>query len=278
MAYRQRNRNRRRRTGSSSLNKTFLAVLIMGVALSLLGAFAFIDVRETKKRANIDSSTFCQKNILPQSTVILIDHTDRINPTQRAALEARLWDIANAVPKNGSIKVFSVDQVKNSVLTPEIELCNPGDEEDVDELTGNKRLAHNRYEDRFRKPIGQLLNKVFDEETASQSPIMEALQSVVVTSFIGSKNNASQKKLVLVSDLLEYTPEFSLYKSVPTFDEYKRSSHWPRVKSDLAGVDVEIFFLHRAGLEKQTSALVKFWVDFFTAQGAVVQHTVPIEG
>ena len=108
---------------------------------------------------------------------------------------------------------------------------------------------------------------------------MEAVQSVAVTSFIGEKNKRINKKLILVSDLLQHTSDFSVYGGVIDFERYKSSNHWKSVKSDLNDVEVELYFLHRDEESKlQNSHLRDFWIDFFEGQGAKVTRFLPIEG
>lgn len=279
MASRERRRSRRREVSDGSLGKNVLGGLLMALVAIALGAFVYFNSTEKAKRDDIDQQTACQKSELPESVVVLIDHTDRLNPTQKASLENRLWDIASSVQRHGSIKVFSVAKITDKVLSPDIELCNPGSDKDANELTENKRFAKKKYEEKFKKPINDLLNNVFDAADAKQSPIMEALQSTVVTTFIGKVNSAKSKRIIIVSDLLEHTEKFSMYKGVPEFSAYRANPHWPTVKSDMSGIEVEIFFLHRGGEEKlQTSNLRNFWVDYLEAQGASVTHFVPIEG
>lgn len=279
MARRERRSGRRREISDGSLEQNVLGGLLL-IVVAVVAVSCFIYFKgEKDKRADIDSTTFCQLSTLPESTVVVIDHTDSINPTQRVAIENRLWDIAREVKKNGSIKLFSVAKVDNKVLSPEIDLCNPGTDKEANELTENKKFVKKKYEEKFKKPLNELLNTLFDAPKASQSPIMEALQSVVVTSFIGGKNEAKIKKIILVSDLLEHTGEFSIYRGIPEFTGYKKHPHWQKVKSDMSGIEVTIFFLHRDGEEKlQTSALRNFWVEYLEAQGASVTRFVPIEG
>lgn len=275
--YRKRKRNSYNKDGLS--RETLIAVFISAVAVFLIVGLVVINNQATSASDQIDRATYCRKDGAQEITVILIDHTDKINATQHAALEKRLWDVANGITKNSVIKVFDVDKITDHVLLPDIDLCNPGDETSVNELTGNKELAKKHYEKKFKEPMNQMLERIFNSNTADESPIMESLQSVVVTSFIGNTNKAAKKKLILVSDLLQYNKNFSLYKEVPDFEVYKDSPHWKSVKSDMNGVEVEIFFLRRDGADSiQTTQLRNFWVKFFEGQGAIVNRFLPIEG
>lgn len=278
MAYRNRTR-RGKRTGIGGLEQKTKAIFLLIAAGLLLAILGYYNFTASAENSRIDKETYCLKEAPEEITVVLIDHTDRISAVQRASLEQRLWDIAREIPKNSEIRVFAVDKVTDKVLAPEISLCNPGSENDVNELTGNKTLAHMHYEERFREPLRQILDRIFNSDTASQSPIMEAIQSVTVTSFIGTKNQNARKKLILVSDLLEHTDSFSHYRGIEDFEAYAKTSHWRTVKSDLDNVDVEIFFLRRDGADRlQTTDLRSFWIQFFENQGAVVSRFIPIEG
>lgn len=254
-------------------------MIILSIAAVIVITVAVTYKTTVAEREKINKDNFCAED-LKEVTVVLIDHTDKLNTIQKSSLETRLLDLANELPKNyHEIKVFSVDKVTDKVLTPEIDLCNPGSKKEMNEYTENKKIVQKQYEDRFKNHLNEILDRIFNASSANQSPIMEALQSVSVTSFIGEKNNNVHKKLILVSDLLQHTSEFSLYHGIIDFSEYKKTDHWKSTKSDLSGVDVEIFFLHRNGDSSlQNSKLMDFWMHFFEQQGARVTRFLPIEG
>lgn len=278
MAKRRRGGRRQRRSGGSGVSKNTQAGIILVVALVLLGGF-LATYFMAKKDASHISQDFCRNDTLPEMTAVVIDHTDKISTVQKASLERRLWDVSNNLEKNGAIQFFSVEKVGDRVLEPGVSLCNPGSEKEVNEWSGNKRLARKHYEEKFASILKEKLEGILTAPTAETSPVMEAVQSVVVTSFIGESNNAKKKKLVLVSDLLEHTDAFSFYKGIPDFDVYRKGSHWPSVKADMSGIDVEIFYLNRPGAERiQTPQLKLFWQMYFLEQGAGSVKFVPIEG
>lgn len=278
MAYKQNNK-RRKQLGNGSVSHNHKAILLLAAAALLLTFLGAISFRATSDQENIDPSTFCKREKSTEVTVILIDHTDVITTIQRAALESRLWDVVNSTGKNSKIKLYEVNNINAQVLTPAIDICNPGSEKDVNEFTGNKILAHKKFEERFRKPLKLILDGILSKENAKDSPIMEAVQSVAVSSFIGEEHSAEKKRFILVSDLLENTKNYSLYKTDIDFENFKNSEHWKSVRSDLDDIDVEIFFLRRDGADKfQNTNLRKFWINFFEDQGAIVSRFLPIEG
>lgn len=282
MARNERGRRRRRKTVSGGISKDRLAVVLSILALVILGSFIAAYVTKSKEASNIsrDAETaYCRKDVLPESTVIVIDHTDSINPTQKASLERRLWDVASNVEKNGSIRFYSVDANDHEILNAEFELCNPGSEKDVSDWDGNKRLAHKRYEKLFSGIVKEKMDGILSADTASRSPIMKSVQAAVVNSFIGGENKAVKKRLVLVSDLLEHSSDFSLYGNAPDFETFRKGNYWPSVKADMKDVEVTIFWLNRKGSEKfQKPQLKTFWQMYFIEQGASKVRFIPIEG
>ena len=246
MAYNNRSKRRRRKLGRSGVSHKLLGSAIVAVALVMLSGFAYLNHKATSDRGGIDAK-FCRKNGMSQVTVVLVDHTDRMSAVQRSSLEKHLWDVATSIPKNSAIRVFSVARVQEHILKPDVDLCNPGSGDDVNEMVANRQIVQKKYESQFRQPLSDILEQTLQSGTADESPIMEAVQSVVVSNFIGDGNIAPIKRLIVVSDLLEHTNEFSLYKGVPDFASYKKSSHWQTVRSKMNDVQVEIFFLHRKG-------------------------------
>lgn len=278
MAQRRRGGRRQGRSGRSGVSKNTQACIILVVALLLLGGFLTTYFLAKEDTSHI-SQSFCRMDALPEMTAVVIDHTDKISTVQKASLERRLWDVANSLEKNGAIQFFSVEKVGDRVLEPGVNLCNPGSEKEVNEWSGNKRLARKHYEEKFASILKERLERILTATTAATSPVMEAVQSVVVTSFIGEANNARKKRLILVTDLLEHTPGFSIYKGVPDFDDYRRGTHWPSVKADMSGIDIEIFVLNRPGAEQlQKRPLQEFWYSYFKQQGAGKVEFTPVEG
>lgn len=266
-----------KRSQRRSNSDTKKAVAIFSVGALLLGGLLFSFTAAKSEADKIDHDNFCHKDQLPEIVAVLIDHTDSLNTIQKASLETRLWDLAGGVAKNGAIRFFSVDNVSNATLEPNFTLCNPGSEKEVSEFTGNKRQARKRYKEKFANIIQKNLDDILTAKTADESPIMEAVQSVTVTSFLGEKNRSPVKKLILISDLLEHTSKFSLYNGIPDFEDYSKSDHWNAVKANMQGIDIQILYLNR-GNDHQNAKLKVFWQMYFLEQGAREVNFSPIEG
>lgn len=219
--------------------------------------------------AKTDHQTYCKAGGVDEVTVILIDHTDDFNTVQQSRLGDLLLQIATSIPKNSKIELYNVRPVTETLLKPVFSLCNPGDGSDVNALTGNKGFAKKAYEEKFKKQLQNSLSEVFGGDTANVSPIMEALQSVNVSSLLGENASASSKNLIIVSDFLQHTKNFSLYQPIPDFIAFKNGAYFSSVRSDLHGVHVDMYYLRRDGqMNSQTEKLRDFWFSFFKEQGA----------
>ncbi len=262
----------------SSDDSHLSAYLIICIIIILISGGTYLYYNDSQVKKHIDQN-FCSIDHMSAMTVILIDHTDTLNAIQRTSLETRLWDVAKSIPKNSMIKVYAVGNTISDPLKPVLEACNPGDRDSVNDYTGNTKLAAQKYELKFKDPIMKSFRDVVSDRPDSESPIMESLQSVAVTSFIGENNKIAKKSLILVSDLLQHSDGFTVYKGLPEFEAFKKSAFWKTSKADFTDVEVKVYFLNRrSNASLQNAQLLKFWTIYFDSQGARLTNVIPVEG
>ena len=232
---------------------------------------------EQSAYASLDPDTLCPGSGPVAVTAVLIDRTDTLNPVQREAIRRALQGLKGGIVENGLLELYSVGPTDDGVREPIAALCNPG--RDASPISGNPRFAERRWREGFDVPLEQIFGEVVRTEGASRSPIMESIQSVAVTAFGGSDGRALPKALILVSDMLQHTDGASHYRGLPTFGEFRSEPFFSKVRADLRGVHIEIFYVRR-----QTRALiqgkehVQFWRDYLVNQGGVVTLVDRIEG
>jgi hypothetical protein len=257
----------KRKKQLKSLISNMKGVAIFATALLLLSGVFYLNQKFENNRMRTDKDTFCQAGAMPEITAILVDHTDNFTPIQREALRKTLRDIAFSVNKNSMIQLYDVGSIRASVLQPKFSLCNPGNGDDLEnELARRASTVRRNYEDIFVKKLDVELKAVLTAEAAKESPIMESIQSVLVTAFAGRDRAAPKKTLVIASDLLEYTPALSFLKGVPDFDTYKKTIHWQNIRSDMRDIDVKLLFIRRE--KGQSNDLLLFWQHYFENQNA----------
>ena len=102
---------------------------------------------------------------------------------------------------------------------------------------------------------------------------MESIQSIVVTK-LGSEQLVSQKiprRLIIISDLLQYVPGYSQYHPIADFEHFKTLPYYQNVRADLSGISVEFWYVRRQKtLNLQSKKHQDFWQDYITDQGGSV--------
>jgi len=210
--------------------------------------------------------------------VLLVDTTDPLNPIQQADLKNQLERLKDGMPQYYALEVYTVSEPKDGLLKPlGARVCNPGNGRDASELTSNPRLIKERWEKRFSSPLEDLFTKMLVVPPAKESPIFESIQSVAVTAFGGLSESTSHRTLVIVSDMLQNMPEYSQYHEIGSFQQIQHSAYYQRIKPDLRGVDVELYYIRRDQNVKADKHIL-FWQDYFAAAGATLTHVVRLEG
>jgi hypothetical protein len=256
--------------------KVLLVCVAVAVILCLGAAFAWQYFQE-QAMATLDPDTLCPKSGPESEVAVLIDRTDGLSEIQGEDLEKRLTQWAAAIPKHGQFAVYEVGK-GGRLLDPLVSVCNPGDGSEVSSFNSNPKKWRQRYEDKFAAPIRQMIASMRLDVEASTSPIMEAVQAVVVHDF-GAKPPPGDKQLILVTDLLQFTDGLNLYKGAPHFEEFWRSAYAGSVRADLHNVQISIYLLNRAkAAGKQNDALGEFWIRWLQEQGATINLFSHISG
>jgi len=231
----------------------------------------------------IDSATFCPRDEKgPHSiTAILIDLTDPFNITQQAALKDRLNDLKDRASQYDLLEIYSVEPTQTQLLKPKFSMCNPGRGEETNSWIGNPRLIEERWQKLFDAPLQNLFNSIAAGNTAAVSPIMESIQSIVVTK-LGAQKAVEEKiprRLIIISDLLQYVKDYSQYKHLGSFAQFRDTPYYQNVRSDLSGIDVEIWYVRRQNtLALQGEKHIDFWRDYLADQGGHVDKVWYVPG
>jgi hypothetical protein len=271
MQYSQRRPNRRDRS-KAQVRKAIMVLALLAVAMGVLGYF-YLNARAAIRP--VDEATFCPTDTKgPNSvTAVLIDRTDNFNPTQQAALRDRLNDLRDRGARFDLLEIYTVESTKDNLLKPEFSMCNPGRGEDINQWTGNPHLVEEKWQTLFAAPLQHLFDSILDTQEAQISPIMESIQSIVVTR-LGSQDLVAKKiprKLIIISDLLQYVKNYSQYKPVGSFDSFLSTPYYQNVRADLTGISVEFWYLRRQKtLKLQGEKHVDFWRDYIQDQGGNV--------
>jgi len=258
----------------------WLIVVPVGITIVLTVAM-FLAFYYSKKAVvdNIDKETFCEKENIKQKTIILIDTSDKLNPIQKTSLNERLWNYVSNLDKNNhQILIFSVENIRDKNMEPILKICNPGDEKNANSLFENKKIIRINFEKNFKNKIDDIFSELLNKESSQNSPIMESIQSIAVSNFI-SNNNPQKNRIIIISDLLQNTENFSFYKGNYDFEKFERGNNFRFLKADFNNAEIELYFLNRKkDINLQNEKLRDFWIKYFQIQNATVTRFLPIEG
>lgn len=256
-------RSRYQGGGEESSTRKILAGIGLFIVLSLGAGMGIYFVLVKSERDQIDTATFCPKDGPLSVTTVLIDRTDGINAVQGADLRDLLLDTAAAIPPHGQLRIYEVT-ASEGLAAPIVSVCNPGSAKDGSFFDENLKRKQQKYEERFKGPIDDLIRGMKTDAKADSSPIMEAIQEISVQDFA---NENAVRKLLVVSDLMQHTASFSLYKDVPDVEAFRASAYGRKVEPDLLGVEIELHILVSSS-GKQNDEVGMFWFSWLTEIGA----------
>ena len=262
-----RSRRRPSRKRSSRRGNWGAVPYVLGALIAvavLVGALVWKG--QTEDQMAVDQETLCPLSTGPVSmTVILFDLTDPLSTAQSKQLIQYLDDEIKASPTGTqfSMGVVREDSDAWGATDP---LCKPRSGDDVSNLTQNVRLIDKRYKDRFLTPLRGHIQDMISATAANQSPIMEALQTLIADT-PGFLTFAGPRRVILVSDLLQHSDAMSFYRG-DDWQGFAASAGYDRLGKTLDGAEVAIFAVPRSVEKiKDPNVVEDFWLRYFDIQG-----------
>jgi hypothetical protein len=250
---------RRTRAATRRRRKDALGALLIGGVLAALGGLAA--AAASLRTPPYDPQSLCRTDAAsPAHTLILIDATDRLDARHVRTLQTALADEVARLPRWGRLSVLALDPDAQSTPRTVFSACTPGDRRSANPLWENVKALEQAKAERFDAPLARAATKT-RRSNAAGSPIVEGLSAAAREPGFA---RAANKRLVLVSDLLQHDPQgFSLYAE-GDWPAYRASPNALRTPPDLSDVDVRIVALERPNqAEAQARALETFWPAYF---------------
>lgn len=270
--------NRRSARGDRQHKEKAAAVAKIAIVAAAVLLVAAIYFKVAAAHRTLDKVTLCPTE--PESvTVLLVDVTDPMNVPQRQDFMNQLARLKNSIPRYGKLIVAKVDATDSSLLAPVIVRCNPGTAADVSETTGDPAAVQRQWEEGFDRPLQKAFEQLTTASGADKSPILESIQSVALTEFQKQGVDTKPRKLVVASDLLQNTAEISFYRGLPDPTAFISSPQFRRARTDLRGVNVELWMLERSdAASTQPRALADLWDRIITSEGGDVARIYNVSG
>jgi hypothetical protein len=253
---------------------------VAAVFLVLLGVGGWLYYKSVQLHVATDRETLCPVDRpVAGVTVILLDASDTFSEAQLLQIKNALARVRDQLPRFTLLEMYTLAAANERLIKPVFHLCQPGTGADLNALYQNPRLARERWEQGFKQKLDAEMDQLLHAPDAPSSPIYEAIQSTALRSFGDPAYDHLPKRLILISDLLQNVPgKQSHYKGVPNFEEFRASPYFGAVRSNLDGVQVDLYYLNRSDLHIQGVNHIQFWDQFFAAQGATVHDVERIYG
>ena len=238
------------------LVKLGLFVLVISYGVSLLFS-----------RVERDPTTLCRlDNRFLRETAILLDETDGYSRGQAASIARYLENMLANSLVDEKFTFYSLGPSVNSFFQ-DFYACNPGSELDQSDLSPEQRIQYREWDADFLARLTVYVDALIDRSAADNSPIMEMIQ------YVANQNpyadDETEKRLILVSNLIHNTAEFSHYRDTSNFGAVSGDQNLSRLLAPLSDVDVEILFVQRPQLLaiQNRSHIESFWRPYVNASG-----------
>jgi hypothetical protein len=247
----------------------FLSVLVVAV-------FATI-ARVRAGNGAPDAVTMCPADGPKGHYVLLVDKTDPLTFTQKEAFTVILRDLVERrTPKGYLLSIFVLGEDYKQNAKPLIELCNPGAGAEKSQWTGDVKGTQKQYEEKFIAPMLKESEALLVSKSAKSSPIFEMLQMVGINGY-QKRAISGPRRLFIVSDMLQHTPEFDMYAGDYDFATFEESAYGKKSQAELKDVEVEInYLMNTPRLQSRRNST--FWERYFEKSGARVVSINPVEG
>ncbi|RWL18067.1 hypothetical protein [Mesorhizobium sp.] len=267
---------RRRRKGESHTGTVIATVLVFAMSGILITGYAYLKVRAADNVV-LDKTTLCPVDGPVSATAVLLDTTDPISRTTFLDLENEFEKQMSAVQVGGLLEIYGLTEEPGELIAI-FSGCNPGDGSTVDELTSNPRIAQERWEEGYRKPLDGILVDINPDAPARRSPIMAAVQKIKLTLFDSARARDIPKRLVIASDMIEHTNLYSQYRSGVGYESYKESDARQAFRTSLDDVMVTFLNFQRQGAKFDAREHGEFWAEWVADHSGQYERWIRLEG
>ena len=247
--------------------QTILGFALLGFGTLLVLVIALIPRFLSKA---YDPQTLCLLEVPLQTHVlILVDRTDPLTPLQSVIFRKLLLRERAALRPHAKLSVFTVTDTTGVLEDQRFSMCSPGHREDANLLYENPQQVQRFFERRFEEPLDQVILDLTGAQVAPQSPIYQSLLKVLRRPDFTWR--VPQRRLILLSDLMEHTAAFSHYNT-SKFEIMLTLAPF-LAPLDLDQVDLEVYYREFSfKLPDKAQKHQIFWEELFRASGAVRQR------
>ena len=241
----------------------------IGVMLfSVIGLFS---VAAFNAAPALDPETECRADRKdPAHTIILIDQSDPFSANDLAWVDELIDAEARALPRFGRLSVVLPNSETPFDQSTLYMHCSPGSVDDANPILQNPRMIDNTWREHFYQPLSAIVGDTLETTSQPSSPLFEAL--FAVGDRADFQSNRDNRRLVIVSDLMQHSEGFSFYRQGADLAAYSETSIASQLPS-FEGVDVVARIVPRQEYDLPISELKAFWRTYFEQTGTTFGST-----
>lgn len=236
---------------------------IGAMVASVFGLFA---VAAFNSPPALDSQSACRMDRKdPAHTIILIDQSDPFNPNDLDWVREFVDAEARSLPKYGRLTVVTPNAGDPYSPSTVFSHCSPGSVEDANPIFENPRMIDDTWRDMFYTPLVEEVEATLVDKRQPASPLSEAIYAV--SDRADFQRTHGQRRIVLVSDLMQHSADFSFYKTGADYEAFKAT----RLGSELpnmADIEVVARVVPRQEYDLPLADVKAFWRAYFNQTGA----------
>ncbi len=252
-------------------------VAIISVVSILLISLLFVYVDKSTEQGLIDKETLCIRGkAVTSHTILLLDKTDAVNKRQRTSIIEIVEDTRNRLNSGDKISLFLLEGSPKAMPTAKISLCNPGQGNNVNPFFKNPKKIQKKYNDKFKVPLDEILSSMLIAGEADSSPIVETIENLF--SRKDFDQTVPERRLVIISDLLQNSRRFSHYKKDKTYNQLNHDSEvFIYNLEEFINTKVSVYYINR-NIKKTTQNILhlEFWESVLVNAGMIPEiHPLP---
>ena len=238
------------------------------MVLSVIGLFSFAAFNAAPA---LDPENECRMDRNdPAHTILLIDQSDPFSENDLAWVDELIDAEARALPRFGRLTVILPNSAQPYDPKTLYAHCSPGSVEDANPILQNPRMIDDTWREHFYKPLSSTVGETLKTTSQPSSPLFEALYAVGDRADFQS--NRSNRRLVIVSDLMQHSDGFSFYRTGTDLEAFNQTSLAGQTPQ-FDGVDVVARIVPRQEYDLPISELKAFWRSYFDKTGGTFGST-----
>jgi len=249
--------------------------IIITLVVGLFGTLFYQYFQLTQNEIKLDSNNCRVDGLFPRDTVILLDATDALSDSQLVGVGNRMELIVSEAIMHERFTIYALEDDPDRFKSSRT-LCNKGDGQQKPWLfRAKKTLRDWRVE--FRDPMINSVKGLASVTPSKSSPIMEMIKFVGLRTFGLSKS--SDKRLILVSDMVEHNDFYSQYRNRDLdFEKLAQTRYFREMRPRLSNVMIDILYVERPTLTgiQGSDHIRKFWQPLVRQSGGQIRDVTYI--